>query len=105
MIKYSLFNVKTNNFPCSCRGAQKDVGTIDLQVTYDANVITAVRKASVRLVHNNRKTEVRFLRASHVASGNSCLKKIVRDTYTTGMSNVRLSYVALAITSTRLLTL
>lgn len=73
--------MKTNNCPNSCRGARKDVGTIDLQVTYDANVITAVRKANVRLVHDNRKTEGRFLRASHVASGSPSLNKIVRDTY------------------------
>lgn len=98
--KCSLFNVKTNYFPCSCRGAQKDGGTIDLQVTYDVNVITAVRKGNVRLVHDNLKTEVRFLQASHVASGNPILKKIVRDTYD-WTSNIRLSYGALAITSVR----
>lgn len=52
---------------------KKNVGTIDLQVTHDANVITPVRKVNVRLVHNNCKTEVRCLWASHVASANSSL--------------------------------
>lgn len=72
--KYSLLNVKkTNQCQYIFRGSQKDVvtSTIDLHVTYmyDANVITAVRKKNLRLVHDKRKTEVRFLRASHVASG------------------------------------
>lgn len=67
--------MKTINFPCSYRRAQKNIGTIDLQVTYDANFITAVHKAN-----NNHKTEVRFLRASHIASGNPSLEIIVRDT-------------------------
>lgn len=49
---------------------------IDLQVTYDANVITAVR-----LVHDNRMIEVRFLWTSHFASGKSSQNNIVRDTY------------------------
>lgn len=79
--KCSVFNVKTNNCPRSCRWAQKDVGTIDLQVTYDAKIVLAVRKANVRLEHGNCKPEVRFLRASHVASGNPCPNKIVCDTY------------------------
>lgn len=77
--KCCLFNVKTNNYLCSCRGAHKKVGTIDLQVIHDANVITAFLKANVCLVQGNRKTEVRFQRASHVASGNPSLKK-ARDT-------------------------
>lgn len=58
--KKVFINVKINNCPCSCRRAQKDFGTIDLQMTYDADVITAIRKADVRLVQENRKTEVRF---------------------------------------------
>lgn len=66
---------------------------------YDTNAITAVRKANVRLVHQNRP-EVQFIRASHDSSGNPCLKKT-----TTGTSKVRLSYVALFITSIRFLTL
>lgn len=44
-----------------------------------AHVITAVRKANVRLVHDNRKTEVQFFRALQVASGNPSIQKIVRD--------------------------
>lgn len=40
---------------CRCRGSGKDVGTIDLQVTYNANDITAVCKARVRLLHDYRK--------------------------------------------------
>lgn len=56
-------------------------GAIDLQVTYDTIVITAVRRGNVCLVHENRKTEVRFLRALHVASGNPSLNIIVRETY------------------------
>lgn len=51
----SLFNVKNKNCPYSFRWAQKDVGTIDLQVTYDTDDITAVRKANAPLVQNNRK--------------------------------------------------
>lgn len=52
-----------------------------MQLTYDANVFTAVRKANVGLVHDNRTMEVRFLRASNVASGNPSYIKIVPDTY------------------------
>lgn len=73
--------MKVDNCPCSCCGAQKDVVTIELQGTYDVSVITAVRKANARQVHDNRKTQARFLRISHVASGNPFLKKIVRDSY------------------------
>lgn len=47
-----------------------NVKAIDLQVTYDGNVITAVRKANEFLVHDDRKAEVRFLRASHFSRGN-----------------------------------
>lgn len=75
---FSLFNVKkTNHCPCICRRTQKDVitSTIDLHVTYDANVITAVSKNNLRLVHDKRKTKVRFLQG--IPSPN----KIVRDTY------------------------
>lgn len=39
-------------------------------MTYDADVGTALRKTSVGLLHDNFKTQVRFLQASHVASGN-----------------------------------
>lgn len=79
--KTFLFNVKTKNCPISCREAQKDVGMIDLRVTYNANVITVVRMANVRLLHDHRKTQVRFLWASHVAIGNPSPNKIVYDTY------------------------
>lgn len=63
--------VKTNN----CRSPEKAVGMIDMQVTYDANITTAVRKVNERLGHSNRKTEEQFLRALHVASRNSLFKK------------------------------
>lgn len=53
------------------------------------------------LVHNNCKTEVRCLRASHVACTNSSLNV----TPATRTWNLCLSYDALSITSTRLLTL
>lgn len=52
--------METSNCLCSCRGAHEDVGSIDLQVTHDVNIITAVRKENVRLVHDNRKLEVRY---------------------------------------------
>lgn len=79
--KCSLLHVKTNNCPCSCREARREVGTIDLQVTYDTDHITTLRKANVLLFHDNRNTQVRSLRASHVASGNPSPYKIVGDTY------------------------
>lgn len=79
--KTFLFNVKTKNCPISCREAQKDVGIIDLRVTYNANVITVVRMTNVRLLHDHRKTQVQFLWASHVAIGNPSPNKIVYDTY------------------------
>lgn len=60
---------------------KKDVDAIDLQLPFDADVVTAVRKANVRLLHDNRMTQVRFLMASHVMSGNPSPNKIVRDTY------------------------
>lgn len=63
-----IFNTKTNNCPYNCCEAKKDIGTIDLQVTYDQHVITATPKAIVRLVHNNSQMEAQFLRALHVAS-------------------------------------
>lgn len=86
MPKEKIFYInvkKTNQWPCIFRGTRKDVvtSTIDLHVTYDANVITAVRKKNLRLVHDKRKTEVRFLRASHAASGIPSSNKIVSDTY------------------------
>lgn len=52
----------------------------------------------------DRKTEVRFQRASRVASGNPSRCKIV-VTLMTCTPNVRLSYLAFSITSTRFLTL
>lgn len=63
---------------------------IALQVIYDANVIITVPKANVRLVHDSRKMEVWFLRASHLASSNPSLKKMYA-THTTRTSKVRLS--------------
>lgn len=45
--------------------------------------------------------EVRFLQASHVASGNPSFNA----THTTGRPNVRLSYIELSITSIRYITL
>lgn len=61
------------------------VGTIDLRVIYDANNINdfyPVRKPNVRFEHNKCKTEVRFLRASHIANSNpSLLNRIVHDSY------------------------
>lgn len=68
--------MKTNKCQCSCRATDNDVGTIDVQVTYDADVPTAVYKANVRLVQANCRTEVRC-----VPSANSSLNKIVCDTY------------------------
>lgn len=60
-----------------------------LRVTNDANVITAVHKAIVGLVQDNRKTDLRCQRASHVAS-----------------ASVRLSYIRCTlITLTQFLTL
>lgn len=57
--KVFFSNAKTNNCPCSCREAKKDVGTCitDLQVTYDANNIAGVRKANIRPLHGNRKAK------------------------------------------------
>lgn len=99
-----LINVKkTNPCPCIFRVTQMDVvtSTTDLHITYDANVITAVCKKNVlRLVHDKRKTELRFLRASHVPSGFPSPNKTVRDTHDWHV-NVHLSYVALSITSIR----
>lgn len=43
-----------------------------------------------------KETQVRFVRALHVASGTKSPNKIVRKS-STGISNVRSSYVALAI--------
>lgn len=53
--------------------------TIDLLLTYDADIIAAIRKANVRPLHDNCKT--RFLRASHVTNGNPSPNKTVRDIY------------------------
>lgn len=78
-----IFNTKTNNCPYSCCEAKKDIGTIDLQVTYDQHVITATPKANVRLVHNNSQMEAQFLRALHVASCNpsqNCIPGLARQT-------------------------
>lgn len=64
-----------NNCTCSCRESKKDIGSIDLQMTYDAYVISAVCKTNTCLAHNYCKTEVRCLRASHVANDNSSLNR------------------------------
>lgn len=97
--------MKVDNCPCSCRRAQKYVATIELQVTYDTSVITAVRKANARLVHDNRKTEARFLRILHVASGNPFFKEICTWLLRLACQNVRLSCVALTVFSIQFLTL
>lgn len=59
MEKKSLFNVKLIILRAADVGHRKAFGTIDLYVTYDANV---------RLVHDSHccKTKVRFLQALHV---------------------------------------
>lgn len=75
-----FFKVKLNNCPWSWLGSQRYVGMIDLQVA-DANVITAVCKAKVPMVEDNRMTKERFLRASQVVIGNPSLDKIVRVAY------------------------
>lgn len=62
------------------KGKQNDVGTIDLRVTCGENVFTAVRKVNIRLLHDNSRTQVRFLWASHDASSNPFSNKFVRDT-------------------------
>lgn len=41
---------------------------------------TAVRKVNIRLLHDNSRTQVRFLWASHDASSNPFSNKFVRDT-------------------------
>lgn len=73
--------MKSNNCPCSYRGAQKKFGTIDLQLTYDGDVIADVCKASVRLVRDYHKMEARLLQASHFASVNPSFNNSVHDTY------------------------
>lgn len=57
--KKSLFNVKLIILRAADVGHRRAFGTIDLYVTYDANV---------RLVHDSHccKTKVRFLQALHV---------------------------------------
>lgn len=57
---------------------------------YDTDFITAVRKANLRLFHENRNTQVRFLRASQVANGNPSPHKLIRNTYDW---HVKLPYV------------
>lgn len=87
--------MKTNNYPCSCREAKEDVYTVGLQVTYDADVITSVRKANLRLLHDNHKT------GSTVTMGIArcgCFLIKLYMTPTTRTSIVRLSNVALSIT-------
>lgn len=42
----------------------------DLQITYDTDAITALRKAKVYLLHDNLNRQDNFLRALHVARGN-----------------------------------
>lgn len=69
---------------CNCHGAQY-VGTIDIKVTYDTNVITAVHKTNVPTSHDYRRTKAQFPRALH-----SDNPKLYMD-FTTGTSNVRVS--------------
>lgn len=105
--KKSLFHVKTDYYPCSCREVQKDAGTVNLQMTYVADVITAVA----------RQTYVwcmAIVRQKYSSHGHCTLRVATRlqtklyvtlTHVTTGTSNVRLSYVTLLIISMRFLTL
>lgn len=65
--------MKTNNCPCSYGEAQEDVDTTDLQVIYDANVITAVHKADVRLLFDNCKLYISLTTSAF----NVCLSSVV----------------------------
>lgn len=106
--KFFFSNAKTNNCPCSCREAKKDVGTCitDLQVTYDANNIAGVRKANIRPLHGNRKAKYGSYR-HRMSRVKTCLHSnlyvILYVTSTIGWSYVRLFYVAFSITLARFL--
>lgn len=76
--KSLFFNGDSNNCPWNCRKAKKNVSTIDLQATYESNVNTADCKANQRLLNDNHKTQERFERASHVATGNLSTNSTVR---------------------------
>lgn len=64
------------------RRTQKDVGTIYLQVTYDADVLTASHKTNLRLdtqIVSQKYAE--FVHRTFRVHANSFLNKLVRDTY------------------------
>lgn len=79
--KRILYLCENNNVIVRATVAWLRKTSVDLQVTHGASVITPIRKANVRLVHNNCKIEVRCLQVSYVASVNSSLNKFVRGTY------------------------
>lgn len=96
--------MKTDKYPCSCREVQKDADTVNLKMTYVADVITAVA----------RQTYVwcmAIVRQKYSSHGHCTLRVATRlqtklyVTLTTGTSNVRLSYVTFLIISMRFLTL
>lgn len=50
-------------------------------MTFDAYIITVVLKTRARLLHENSKTKVRFLRVLHVESGSLSPNTFLRDIY------------------------
>lgn len=91
--KCSLFNLKTN----SCRRAQKDVGRIDLQVTYKADFITVLRMQCKRTSGARQSKDGSTVHTGIARCGwQPVLKKNMYMTPSTGTSNVRLSYVRLS---------
>lgn len=94
-----MFKEKINN-SCGCREAQKDVDTINVQVTYDTDDYTDVLKANVPLLHNNRYTQVGFLGDWTFRVATRLQTNLYAEP-TIGTSNVCLSCVALSITSTQ----
>lgn len=78
--RYSLFNSKSN-CPCICRGVKKDVW-LARDLWRECHFCRLQGKRTyLRLLQDNRNTEARFLRASHVASENISPKNRVCDTY------------------------
>lgn len=61
---------------------------IDLQGTHDAGVSTMIRKANIR------KMQVRFKRASHVASGN-LVRAYMTPTTTLHLQSLQYSFLTL----------
>lgn len=74
-------NAENINCPFSCHEAKKADGTIDLHLTYDTKVITAIGRANVCLLHDTRKTGLRFSWPPHVATGSPSSNKIGQDTW------------------------